>query len=62
MPADSTEQKTGGWAGDRVRHSTETANHKHIARYGEDVVWPNVVWAIIGILCAEGLAVFLLVR
>ena len=60
MPADCIGQKTDGSAGERLSHSGKTANHKHVVRYGDDVLWPNVVWAIIGILCAGGLAVVLL--
>jgi len=26
--------------------------------YGSDALWPNVVWTIIGILCACGLVAF----
>jgi len=61
MSADCIGQKTDGSGSERVSPAEKTANHKHIVRYGDDVVWPNVVWAIIGILCAAGLAVFLLI-
>jgi hypothetical protein len=32
-----------------------TMRDDHKPEYGTDAVWPNVVWTIIGILCACGL-------
>ena len=62
MPADSIESKADDWVGYGVSHSAQTGNCRHIARYGDDTAWPNVVWTIIGILSAGGLAVFLLLQ
>src|SRR5262245_37586428 len=62
MPANSIGQKTDGAAGDRVRHMSDTTNYENTAGYGEDAVWPNVFWTIIGIISAGALAVFLLVQ
>lgn len=62
MPADCIEQKTDGPGADRVDGAGETANYKHIVKYGDDAAWPNVVWIIIGILSIGGLVVFLLLQ
>lgn len=34
------------------------SRYEHKPEYGSDAPWPNVVWAIIAILCACGLVVF----
>ena len=34
---------------------TMPMRYEHIAKYGNDAPWTNVVWTIIGILCAFGL-------
>jgi len=60
MPANSKGQKTDG--PNRASNSAETTNHEHTAGYGDDALWPNVVWTVIGILSVVGLAVFLLMR
>lgn len=39
-----------------------SAGYERIARYGDDAAWTNVVWTIIGILCACGLALLLFIR
>jgi hypothetical protein len=36
--------------------------YERITRYGDEAAWTNVVWTIIGILCACGLAVLLFIR
>ena len=60
MPINSMRQIDGP-DGNRVGDAAET-NYEYVAGYGDDAVWPNVVWTVIGILSVGGLVVFLLMR
>ena len=39
-----------------------STGYEHKALYGDEAAWTNVVWTIIGIVCACGLAALLLMR
>jgi hypothetical protein len=39
-----------------------STGYEYIARYGDEAAWTNVVWTIIGILSACGLAVLLFMQ
>jgi hypothetical protein len=64
--ADSMGQGTEEPVGDRVSQPAGanglSTGSKHIARYGDEAAWTNVVWTIIGILSACGLAVLLFMQ
>lgn len=61
--ADSRGQGTEEPVSDRMSQPAGTngisTGYEHIARYGDEAAWTNVVWSIIGILCACALAVLL---
>jgi len=66
MSADSNWRKPDGRAGDRVNepadaHGTPNGD-EHTIRYGDEAAWTSVVWAVIGIVSACGLAALLLLR
>jgi hypothetical protein len=64
--ADSMGQGTEEPVGDRVSQPAGanglSTGSKHMARYGDETAWTNVVWTIISILSACGLAVLLLMQ
>ena len=64
--ANSMGQGTGKPVGDRVSQPAGadgmSTGYEHIARYGDEAAWTNVVWTIIGILSACGLAVLLFMQ
>ena len=39
-----------------------STGYEHKASYGDEVGWTNVVWTIIGIVCACGLVALLFIR
>jgi hypothetical protein len=59
-------QGTEGPAGNRMSQpagaNAMSKGYERITRYGDEAAWTNVVWTIIGILCACGLAVLLFIR
>jgi len=61
MPTNSM-RRIDGPDGNRAGDAAEPTNYEHVAGYGDDVLWPNVVWTVIGILSVGGLVVFLLMR
>jgi hypothetical protein len=66
MSTESMGQGTEEPVGDRVSQPAGanglSTGSKHIARYGDEAAWTNVVWTIIGILSACGLAVLLFMQ
>jgi len=65
MSADAIGERTDGRVGDRVNKPAE-ARDKSIRNegtvYGDEAAWTSVVWAVIGILSACGLAALLFAR
>ena len=55
-------RKTDGPAGSGLRQSKGNTDYQHKGGYGDDAAWTNIFWTITGILCACGLAVFLLTQ
>ena len=39
-----------------------STGHEHIARYGDEAAWTNVVWTIIGIVSACGVVMLLFMQ
>lgn len=66
MSAESNWRKPVGRAGDRVNKSADAHDNsnddEHTVRYGDEAAWTSVVWAVIGIVSACGLAALLLLR
>ena len=57
-----TEEAVGNRVSQPAGANGMSTGYEHIARYGDDAAWTNVVWIIIGILCACGLAVLLFMQ
>jgi hypothetical protein len=61
MSTESMGQGTEDAVGNRVSQpagvNRMSTGYEHIARYGDEAAWTNVVWIIIVILCACGLTV-----
>jgi hypothetical protein len=62
MPPNPTGRKADEPGSDRLSQSAGTTDYEHKSGYGADTAWANIFWTITGILCACGLAVFLLMR
>jgi hypothetical protein len=50
-----TDEGVGNRASKPPRANGMSTGYEHIARYGDEAAWTNVVWIIIVILCACGL-------
>jgi len=57
-----TEEPAGNRMSQPAGANTMSTGYERITRYGDEAAWTNVVWTIIGILCACGLAVLLFIR
>jgi hypothetical protein len=66
MSADSMGQGTDEPVGNPVSRPAAvngtSTGYQQIARYGDDAPWTNVLWTIVGILCACSLAVLLFMQ
>jgi hypothetical protein len=70
MPPDPMGRKTDGRTTEAparpkrsgLRPSKGMTDYQHKGGYGDDAAWTNIFWTIAGILCACGLAVFLLTQ
>ena len=62
MPPDPMGRKTDGPARSRLRQSEGNTDDQPKGGYGDDTAWTNIFWTLTGILCACGLAVFLLTQ
>ena len=66
MSSGSNWRKPVGQVGDRVNKPADAHDNsngdEHTVRYGDEAVWTSVVWAVIGIVTACGLAALLLLR
>jgi len=61
MAEDSKGQGSEG-ASQPAKSNGMSTDYEHKASYGDEAAWTNVVWIIIGIVCACGLAVLLFMR
>jgi len=60
--AEDSKGQGGDGASQPVDSNGRSTDYEHKARYGDEAPWINVLWTIIGIVCACGLAVLLFMR